>query len=233
MKRWPYILAGVGIGWMAVVVGSWSHPVWGADLPVKPLVKASPFTSACQWCGIYFGANAGYGGADFIANFDNSDPLSDLKSQSVKHSANSVLGGVHLGYNYQFGPVVIGAETDFSLTGIKHSTEGIESSLPWFGTTRLRAGILPTEYLLIYGTGGVAYGHVKVGDLTGSNTVFTTPTVGWALGGGAEYALGPNIKIGAEYLHVDLDGPSVTNGIQTIGTRVPIDVVRGRLSYSF
>jgi len=199
-----------------------------ADLPVKPLAtKASPFAPACQWCGLYVGVNAGYGGADFIANFDDSR---DLQSLTAKHSANSMLGGAHLGYDYQFGLFVIGAETDISMTGIKSTVDGVVTQLPWFGTTRLRAGLAITEYLLVYGTGGVAYGHVKSGI---GPDVFTTPAVGWVLGGGAEYALTSNLRIGAEYLHVDLDGPSVTNGFQTLGTRVPVDVVRGRLSYHF
>jgi len=201
------------------------------DLAVRPVLKA-PLASSpyCQWCDLYFRASAGYGGADFITSFDDSSPDADVRSLSSKHSANSLLGGAHLGYSYQFGMLVVGAETDISMTGIKHTENGVSTSLPWLGTTRLRAGFLLTEYLLAYGTGGAAYGHVKVGDFS---TVFTTPTVGWVLGAGAEYALTPNLRLGAEYLHVDLDGPSVTNGVQTLGTRVPVDIVRGRLSYHF
>jgi outer membrane immunogenic protein len=211
-------------------------PVGAADLriPNRPVNASLASTPGCQWCGLYFGVSGGYGGADFIANFDDSSPDADIRSFSSKHSANSFLGGAHIGYNYQFGSIVVGAETDISATGIKANANGVESTLPWFGTTRLRFGLLPTPDLLIYGTGGVAYGHVRVGDVTGgSGVVATTPTVGWTLGGGLEYKLVSNITIGAEYLHVDLDGPSVTNGFQTIGTRVPADVFRGRLSLQF
>jgi len=204
-------------------------PAFAADLQVRPLKAVTPIP-ACSWCGLYFGANAGYGGADFIADFNDSSPDADFKTLSAKHSANSLLGGAHIGYNYQLGLIVLGAETDISMTGIKSNVNGVESTLPWLGTTRLRAGIAPTEYLLVYATGGAAYGHVKAGI---GPDVFTTPTVGWVLGGGAEYKLTPNLGLGAEYLHVDLDGPSVTNGLQTLGTRVPVDIVRGRLSYYF
>jgi outer membrane immunogenic protein len=223
MKRLLAILLGLLAG----------VPAYAADLkPLPTPFKAAPLVSSptCQWCGLYFGASAGYGGADFIANFDDSR---DLTSLSAKHSANSILGGAHIGYNYQFGSFVLGAETDISMTGIKSGANGVETTLPWLGTTRLRGGFVVVPELLVYGTGGAAYGHVKVGDLTGSNMVFTTPTVGWVLGGGAEYAISPNIVVGAEYLHADLDGPSVTNGLQTLGTRVPVDIVRGRLSYRF
>ena len=198
------------------------------DLPLKP-IRAAPLASspACQWCGITFGVDIGYGGADFIANFDDSK---DFQSFSSKHSANSLLGGAHIGYNYQFGMFVLGAETDIMKTGIASTIDGVKSELPWLGTTRLRAGFALNEYLLIYATGGAAYGHVKVGN---ADFVATTPTVGWVAGGGAEYKLGPNLGLGAEYLHVDLDGPSVTNGFQTIGTRVPADIVRGRVNFYF
>src|SRR6266478_3528920 len=172
---------------------------FGADLQVRPLKAVAPIT-VCSWCGLYFGANAGYGGADFIANFTEVDQFGDVRSLSAKHSANSVAGGAHLGYNYVFGNFLVGAETDISITGIKQTTDGVETKLPWLGTTRLRAGLTIAEYLLIYGTGGVAYGHVKVGDAAGG-AIATTPAVGWVVGAGAEYMLAQNIVIGAEYLH--------------------------------
>lgn len=205
--------------------------IQAADLPRTSLKAPLASSPACRWCGIYFGVDAGYGGADFIANFDDSR---DLTSLSAKHSANSIAGGVHLGYNYQFGTFVLGAETDILATGIKSNINGTESTLPWLGTTRLRAGLLVTPDFMVYGTGGAAYGHVKVSDVaSGSGLVFTTPTVGWVLGAGAEYAISQNITIGAKYLHIDLDGPSVTNGLVTLGTRVPVDLVLGSLTYNF
>ena len=80
---------------------------------------------------------------------------------------------------------------------------------------------------LVYVTGGVAFGStnkvtVKDYRLLGSPTelssyagveapdVFydnnTTTAVGYALGGGLEYALSPNWSVKAEYLYVSLDG---------------------------
>lgn len=203
-------------------------PAMAADLPHKAPLAPRAAIAPCYWCGLYIGGNLGYVGADFIADATEPDV-----SFSSKHSANSILGGVQLGYNYQFGLLVLGAETDFMFTGVhKTQADGTITELPWLGTTRLRGGFLVTPDLLVYGTGGVAYGHVKAG-VSGGDVVATTPTVGWALGAGAEYAFSPTVKIGAEYLHVDLDGPSTTLGLLTIGTRVPVDIVRGRLSISF
>src|SRR5260370_42131335 len=68
-----------------------------ADLKPLPVpFKSAPLASSpgCQWCGLYFGASAGYGGADFIANFDDSK---DLTAVSAQHSAKSHLGGRQLG----------------------------------------------------------------------------------------------------------------------------------------
>jgi len=209
---------------LAVVLGTYGH---SADMRLRP--RDAPSVPICTWCGLYLGLNAGYGGADFEANVDDSR---DLQSLSVKHSANGIAGGAHIGYNYVLGNFLLGAETDISATNIKQTENGIETKLPWFGTTRLRGGFLLTEYLMVYGTGGAAYGHVKVGDTAGG-MVFTTPGVGWVVGAGAEYALTPNLLLGAEYLHVDLDGPSATIGVLTLGSRVPVDIGRARLSYKF
>jgi outer membrane immunogenic protein len=46
-----------------------------------------------------------------------------------------------------------------------------EAKIQWFGTVRGRVGMLISNGLLLYGTGGLAYGHVSVlGDVTVSAT---------------------------------------------------------------
>jgi outer membrane immunogenic protein len=95
------------------------------------------------------------------------------------------------------------------------------SQLDWFGTARARLGFLPTPRLLLYGTGGLAYGEVER-NLEYSN-VFSgivasrswqgsdsSVSVGWTLGAGVEYALTSAISIRAEYLYLDLGKSSVT-----------------------
>jgi outer membrane immunogenic protein len=37
----------------------------------------------------------------------------------------------------------------------------LDQSLEWFGTVRGRAGVLVTPQVLLYGTGGLAYGSIK------------------------------------------------------------------------
>ena len=66
--------------------------------------------------------------------------------------------------------------------------DGVES----FGTVRGRLG-WAWDRLLLYGTGGFAYG------------IDNDSEIGWTAGGGVEYALGNNITVKLEGLYVDLD----------------------------
>ena len=104
-----------------------------------------------------------------------------------------------------------------------------EGRIDWFGTVRGRIGVLVTDHLLAYGTGGLAYGHVKVSDNTNLNgtilngSVFILPgtfaatmtqfsasetRAGWTVGGGVEGKfsglLPSNWTWKLEYLYVDL-----------------------------
>jgi outer membrane immunogenic protein len=95
------------------------------------------------------------------------------------------------------------------------------SSLNWLGTVRGRLGYLFTPSLLVYGTGGLAYGgydlsiknfiksediepntdyHFLVSGRSGNQKTM----VGWTAGGGAEWMFLPNWSLKAEYLFYDL-----------------------------
>lgn len=90
------------------------------------------------------------------------------------------IGGGQLGYNWQFANWVAGFEADFQgvsdrLTETSKATFGVggfpgstigttlsvEKELDYFGTVRGRLGWLAYPSLLVYGTGGLAYGGVK------------------------------------------------------------------------
>ncbi|RAI41381.1 hypothetical protein CH341_21780 [Rhodoplanes roseus] len=62
----------------------------------------------------------------------------------------SVLGGAHLGYNWQFDRMVIGGEADFSATD--------DDAHKYLGTVRGRLGWTSQSYLF-YATAGVAFGR--------------------------------------------------------------------------
>jgi outer membrane immunogenic protein len=243
----------------------WGGPAAANAVVKAPVYKAPPPVMA-SWSGPYVGANLGYGwdkttasfaGDDFIGSFFvNPGFLSGTNRTLGPLSFNSrgVVGGVQAGYNWQVTPFwLVGFEADFQGASVKG--DGLTSNLiipsaatlvvqevtmhrniDWYGTVRGRLGGLVTPSLLIYGTGGFAYGQVKediasvlkAPTLGGSTFTFGTCTgpvgpaggapcgagasspgpTGWAAGGGAEYALFRNVSIKAEYLYVKLGGDS-------------------------
>jgi len=172
-------------------------------------------------------------------------------------NAGGVVGGGQIGYNYQFGnSFLLGAEADIQGTSMSSNTGNSNRilypdpnfagnflvplapggnpgiALNWFGTVRGRAGFLFTPTLLVYGTGGFAYGGVSGGFSNSSNT-----RTGWTAGGGVEWMFMPNWSAKAEYLYTDLNGGGQTigwSGFQT-GTRnhPRFNVVRAGVNYHF
>ena len=193
--------------------------------------------AAYNWTGFYLGANAGVSWNN--SSVDNSFNLDGTAADRLKNKIDSsqaafTAGGL-LGYNYQIDQIVLGAETDFNYLGFSDSNKRTVDILgggpvdtitgkssfqaDWFGTIRGRLGYA-IDNVLIYGTGGLAYGHMnadgKVTASLGGNTVETwkgstdSTNWGWTVGGGMEYGI-DNWSLGLEYLYVDL-GSGQWNG---------------------
>lgn len=187
-----------------------------------------------SWTGGYIGINSGYAGGKFKNDFDNYSGGIEARAidpngldGSYEDNASGFVGGVQIGYNWQLNNGwVVGAEADFqgstlksknSITsdyGFYSDSSEIKTKVDWFGTVRARVGYTPTERLLVYGTGGLAYGKVKTSynwqyDIDGENfidTGFSTSKTkaGWTIGAGAEYAITNNWTFKSEYLYTDL-----------------------------
>ncbi|WP_457797141.1 outer membrane protein [Methylocystis sp. S23] len=207
--------------------------VTGAVAADLPSIKAPPAPPQplFSWTGFYVGPTIGGGWAN-TGSIDGVSLTPGLAATgvawtSVSPGASGVIGGVQAGYNYQFAGTgfVVGLETDFLGADINSSTTVIGSpvvgtavfpfittrqSLDWFGTVRGRVGyaILPT--LLIFGTGGFAYGHTSSNFVIGFTNGFfdgaweSATRTGWTAGGGLEWAFLPNLSLKIEYLYVDL-----------------------------
>ncbi|MCW2079620.1 UNVERIFIED_ORG: outer membrane immunogenic protein [Bradyrhizobium japonicum] len=99
----------------------------------------------------------------------------------------------------------------------------LTQKLDWFGTVRGRLGVAVTPRVLLYGTGGLAYGRIStsgsvsainVGGFPGADGGTFTPVaasfgsstmkVGWSAGAGVEGAFADNWSARLEYLYVDL-----------------------------
>lgn len=164
-----------------------------------------------------------------------------LISTSGRANVDGFVGGGQFGYNWQVSPRwVLGLEADFQGSTERGSfsvcgstlTCGIVGEsrfkLDWFGTVRGRAGFLATDRVWIYGTGGLAYGHLRndytSGSLTGSLVTASTQTtrVGWTAGGGVEGALDRHWTLRLEYLYMDLgrysDNLGTGNTVTSVGT---------------
>ncbi len=180
------LLSSVGVIALALSAGS----ALAADLPSrKDAPVYVPPAPMIGWGGLYGGANIGAGWDSRGANNWNGNG-----------NTVGVLGGPQVGYNFALSRMfILGVETDFQATSMTFNASG--ANLDWFGTVRGRAGIAIVPSLLIYGTGGFAYGQV-------TNNLIEDVTIktGWTAGGGVEWMFLPNWSVKAEYLYSDISG---------------------------
>lgn len=191
-----------------------------ADLPSRKEAPVFVPPPAFSWTGPYVGLNIGGGWLD--RHHDNNWGWG-WGWNNNNNSDGGVVGGVTLGWNYQLSPLfVVGLETDFQGTSIGSSNDNNWWGLgwndfnrvrvPWFGTVRGRVGIaLLDSRLLIYGTGGFAYGEVdpRFNWWWGNNN--NDVRGGWTAGGGVEWAFLPNWSAKVEYLYTELNNNNNNN----------------------
>jgi outer membrane immunogenic protein len=235
----------------AAVVLALAGAAQAADMPLK----APPPAPAYSWSGWYVGINGGGAWSSSSSGTFSGSPdtaiffANNEFPTSLPVSGSGAFGGLQTGYNWQLTPSwLIGVETDIQLgnyagsavaapapTGgfVPFATQVSQQST-WFGTLRARLGWLATQTLLVYGTGGLAYGQTETDTTTvasGFNlgtcpVSFTCATgtassnrSGWAAGGGLEWMFAPHWTLRAEYLYLDLGTQSVT--ATTISTFTP------------
>jgi outer membrane immunogenic protein len=217
-----------------------------ADLSRPAYKAAPPPPPAYSWTGWYWGVNVGYSWGR-----ERNDWTTFGVTASESQKMDGVIGGFQSGFNWQTGIWVFGMESDFQATGQKGSTTyGVpgfsvtaEHKLPWLGTARSRIGVLPTQNVLLYATGGVAYGQVKSsytlnapGPVAAFN--FKDTRAGWTAGVGVEGAFGGGWSAKLEYLYVDL-GKNTSDFsvagviVSSIDSRVTDNIVRVGLNYKW
>jgi opacity protein-like surface antigen len=221
-----------------------------ADASPPVLTKAPPVnwmgtpSRVVNWTGIYLGFNAGYsfGGSDWT------DSVTGFLSGSFGTSG-FVLGGT-VGANYQVGSIVFGVEADGdwadasgfgTFTATPLCAGGCLTKSSWLSTVRGRAGYA-FDRLLVYGTGGAAFGNVQANF---SNDPVTSSTeAGWTVGAGVEWSFAPNWSAKGEYLFVDLGNGSCTTNcaiadasgtpiIPNVAVKFNESIVRGGVNYRF
>lgn len=243
-----------------------------ADLPAQTYSKTPIFVEPpYDWSGIYVGGNLGYswGRSADTSSLNSGAGTPVLFSDTVSSHMDGVVGGGQIGFNFQTQNWVWGAEADFQGTGQKstHSYTcpagvctpptgvialfpgpalpvSLSQQLDWFGTVRGRAGLAVTPKVLLYATGGLAYGQVNShSTLTGATTA-TNVNPGWTVGAGIEGAIADRWTARLEYLYVDLGTVSntFTSAVAAIGggtiasnfsSRITDNIVRVGLNYRF
>jgi outer membrane immunogenic protein len=209
------------------------------------------------WMGWYAGGNLGGSWGRARSDIDISGFATSIApSDSV--SPDGVLGGGQIGYNWQLDPNwLIGFEADVQASGEKASgtrfdtvdfegvTTNYETKIEWFGTVRGRLGYVFDRDVLLYATGGLAYGRVSISGSSSTTPVIGTSAFananvnsGWTAGGGVEgVAWDPRWTWKVEYLYVDLGtlDAAVAAGLTTtrITTTFTDHVVRAGLNFHF
>ncbi len=156
---------------------------------------------------------------------------------SGRNNMDGFIGGGQAGYNWQRAGWLFGVEADFqgsderasggvcTIAGcaIGSTVFTTNYKLDWFGTVRGRVGFLPTERVLLYATGGLAYGHFSA-EAPSIPAFWGLTRAGWTIGAGAEVAIDHKWSVKLEYLYVDLGNvggagggatTTVTNALNT------------------
>ena len=223
----------------AAVFALLSGTALGADLPSRrapPVYVAPAALPIFTWTGLYVGGQVGYDFGDDRSLARATSTGVGLASTSA--SERGIIGGAHVGYNYStqslpFMRNALGASAVFGVEGdVNGTSAGANFGLGGInvnhdqnpqGSIRGRVGVA-FDRLLIYGTGGAAFGvsnNNYVNTLNGLTDSSSHTRVGWTAGGGAEYALTNNWSIRAEYRHTDF-GRSVDNLAASTGGGVNV-----------
>jgi len=210
---------------------------------------AAGSAAADAWAGPYAGLFAGYGRGDaratepYDANFGY---FYNFTGDRYSFDPGGAVAGATAGYNWHRGTLVTGVEGELGYFGLKGSAvdpNGTAGGTPDTTTTfksdayaalHLRFGVV-TGGALLYLKGGVAALKARASTIdpciappatcgTSTLTMHGSKTmVGWLLGGGVEWALGPRWTAKLDYTYFDFGhirtagtvGPAITSEYYT------------------
>jgi outer membrane immunogenic protein len=187
--------------------------------PAPPPVAEVPIFT---WTGGYIGIQGGYVWSDVDVGFAD--------GTSFSGDFDGGLAGGYVGYNWQSGAFVFGAEGDFNgVWNDETFTIGgvdVEVGTDYLASLRGRVGYA-IDRTLIFATAGVAFTQMSAeADLGGGLSLDADQDfTGWTVGAGVEYAFTDNWIGRAEYRYYDfgnedIDGfgdAEITNNTVTVG----------------
>lgn len=183
------------------LVASLAGSAMAADMPIRPPVVVE------SWTGFYVGVALGgrFSDSKWTTNCLSTGapggvgcPL-NLAANGTRFLTDNPSGlssatfrpSVYLGYNWQVGNWVVGAEADVaygqgnnSIKGIPGAENLVQAGSPgndiatikdsWDASARARAGFLITPTMLLYATGGASWIHLEASAFCGS-----VSPIGW------------------------------------------------------
>ena len=192
------IFAGAGLGLLVL-----DGPALAADMPLK----APPIQSVFDWTGFYIGAHTGY------SRGSSNAVLSDPASTATSNFFGGVIGGVQAGYNVRLpSGMLLGVEADITFPNYLTSNSVVSSlatarsalteQWDYVATARGRVGYATGPWLA-YATGGLVWAGDRFlnSPAVGSDEKILNSRLGWAAGGGVEYAFAPHWSARLEYLY--------------------------------
>ncbi len=265
-----------------------ARPVYKAPPPVPPPVSDwsgiySGFEGGYGWGHENFDPNFDPFGDFFWANQMGSGfPTPSIDSV---HQKGWLLGGF-VGAQKQWGSWVLGIEADYDAAEIKGSSTSsvtenfapdlcveeldgcvtsvsrsvsVDSKIDGLGSVRGKTGWAFAPNWLVYGTGGLAFAHVKYSATLSQTESYSTGVIGgnftdnylggasrlgWSLGAGIDWRYqidqGSSWVFGVEYLHYGFPADTITLTDQlgsgeslAINSKQSVDTIKGRISYLF
>ncbi len=223
-----------------------SEGVYAAEMPVKARIKApvhkAPVYKAPRSVepegptGFYVGGHIGGG----WSQSEFSDPRGLIADSVYGDGTRGFLGGVQLGYNWQFSSLVLGLQADISFTNMTSSalaplltTTAVRNNTKWISTLTGRVGFA-WDRMLWYAKGGEAWvrnEYSMLDPITPTNAAATATRSGYVVGGGLEYVVAPGWSGFIEYNYIGLSNktvnlPDPVSGSVPLGVKQNIQMVK-------
>lgn len=194
----------------SALAGTKMSPVTEPEVVAPPpvMVARSP------WTGPYVGAQLGWGEARL--RFRVPGGLTAVEPETIRIKRSGWLGGIHLGYLYDFGGFAAGVEGSYDAARIRFPGG---ARLREVAALKVRGG--PTfDSTFFYAVVGGSNIRIRGGGDSLSDS-------GWLAGLGAEVMLDENWRIGAEAVQHRIKNFDGT------GVRLRLNTIQARASYRF
>jgi opacity protein-like surface antigen len=121
---------------------------------------------------------------------------------NLTFDTNGNMFGAYAGYAVQSGQFVIGGEVDISTGNLRGSSllvgSNVSSELSWLAAGRVRAGVLLSPALYVYGMAGVAWASFELG---AHGFTRSDDFVGFQLGAGSELRITQSLGLRLDYVY--------------------------------